>query len=184
MAYSNSARRAGAGRGGSTFLRGLMWAAIAIVVFLVAAAFDYTGSRPSPGRSTAVQLGLLVLTLAIGGGVGGASRWVSIGPSQFQFSEIAKILMIIVLANYLGAPEAGSARSGRSSAPGLLVGPPFVLVLLQPDLGTSLVFGAILAGMLFMSGASLRWLGVLAAGSWPWSRSSGRTSCATTRRRA
>ena len=46
----------------------------------------------------------------------------------------------------------------------LLVGPPLVLVMLQPDLGTSLVFGAILAGMLWMSGASLRWLIVLAVG--------------------
>ncbi len=46
----------------------------------------------------------------------------------------------------------------------LLVGPPLVLVMLQPDLGTSLVFAAILAGMLFMSGASLRWLIVLAVG--------------------
>ena len=42
---------------------------------------------------------------------------------------------------------------------GILAGPPLVLVLLQPDLGTSLVFGAIVVGMLFMSGASLRWLG-------------------------
>ena len=41
--------------------------------------------------------------------------------------------------------------------------PPWILVLLQPDLGTSLVLAAILAGMLFMSGASLRWLAVLAA---------------------
>src|SRR4029077_8420529 len=45
----------------------------------------------------------------------------------------------------------------------LLVGPPLLLVMLQPDLGTSLVFGAILAGMLWMSGASLRWLFALAA---------------------
>jgi rod shape determining protein RodA len=44
-----------------------------------------------------------------------------------------------------------------------LDGPPLLLVMLQPDLGTSLVFGAILAGMLWMSGASLRWLTALAA---------------------
>jgi rod shape determining protein RodA len=48
---------------------------------------------------------------------------------------------------------------------GILAGPPFVLVLLQPDLGTALVFGAILVTALFMSGASLRWLAVLAAGA-------------------
>jgi len=47
----------------------------------------------------------------------------------------------------------------------VLVAPPLLLVMLQPDLGTSLVFGAILAGMLWMSGASFKWLAILAAGA-------------------
>ena len=46
----------------------------------------------------------------------------------------------------------------------MLIVPPLVLVMLQPDLGTSLVFAAILAGTLWMSGASLKWLAALAAG--------------------
>jgi rod shape determining protein RodA len=104
-----------------------------------------------------------VLTLAIGHGVGGASRWISIGPFDFQFSELAKILMIVVLANYLGGRQ-GRLRSLPSILGAcVLVAPPWVLVMLQPDLGTSLVLIAILAGMLFMSGASLRWLTAMAA---------------------
>ena len=131
----------------------------------VATAFDYhwlktfaLAALPRPASACSS------LTLAIGSGVGGV---VALGldrrPLQFQFSELAKILMIVVLANYLGS-RAGhsSTRCGRSSGACVLVGPPFVLVMLQPDLGTSLVFGAILVGMLFMSGASLRWLGVAA----------------------
>src|SRR5207237_4134918 len=100
-------------------------------------------------------------TLVIGSGVGGSSRWVSLLGFQFQFSELAKILMIVVLANYLAARQGrlGSLWSVLGAC--ILVGPPLLLVLMQPDLGTSLVFGAILFGMLFMSGASLRWLGVL-----------------------
>jgi rod shape determining protein RodA len=67
--------------------------------------------------------------------------------------------MIVVLANYLGARQ-GRLRSLPSILGAcVLVGPPWILVVLQPDLGTSLVLLAILAGMLFMSGASLRWLG-------------------------
>lgn len=85
------------------------------------------------------------------------------GPFTFQFSELAKILMIIVLANYLASRE-GKLDSLRSILGAcILVGPPLLLVMLQPDLGTSLVFGAILAGMLWMSGASMRWLAILAA---------------------
>ena len=103
-----------------------------------------------------------MLTLAIGDGVGGSARWVSVGPLTFQFSEIAKILMIIVLANYLASHQRSLDSLPTLIGACLLVGPPLVLVMLQPDLGTSLVFGGILAGMLWMSGASLRRLTALA----------------------
>jgi rod shape determining protein RodA len=90
---------------------------------------------------------------------------VSLGPLTFQFSELAKILMIVVLASFLAA-RGGKLNSIWSIVGAcLLVGPPLALVMMQPDLGTSLVFGAIPAGMLWMAGVSLRWLGVLVAGT-------------------
>jgi len=163
MAYSNTATAAvGVFESGSVFLRGLMWAVIAIAGFLIAAAFDYHWLKTLTWPLYVFQLGLLAVTLSVGSGIGGTSRWVSIAGLQLQFSEIAKVLMIIVLASYLGG------RAGRMGSllsivgAGILAGPPFVLVLMQPDLGTALVLGAILAGMLYMSGASLRWLGALA----------------------
>jgi rod shape determining protein RodA len=165
MAYSNSVEPGrSALESGSTFLRGLMWAGIAIVVFVIASAFDYKWLKTFAWPLYVIQLGLLVLTLAIGDGVGGSARWVSIGPFVFQFSELAKILMIVVLANYLGsrAKRLDSLTSILGAC--LLVGPPWLLVMMQPDLGTSLVFAAIVAGMLFMSGASLKWLAALVGG--------------------
>jgi rod shape determining protein RodA len=162
MAYSNSATAgADALGGGSVFQRGLVWAALALVVFIVATAFDYHWLKTFTWPIYAFQLGLLLVTLAIGTGIGGSSRWVTILGLQFQFSEIAKILMIIVLASYLGARKGRLDSLWSILGACVLVGPPLLLVLLQPDLGTSLVFAAILAGMLFMSGASLRWLSVL-----------------------
>src|SRR5438874_9319098 len=164
MAYSNSASAGGdAFAAGSVFLRGLLWAGIALVVFIAATAFDYHWLKTFAWPLYLGQLGLLVVTLGIGTGVGGSSRWVTILGLQFQFSEIAKILMIIVLANYLGARKGRLTSLWSILGACVLVGPPLLLVLLQPDLGTSLVFAAILAGMLFMSGASLRWLAVLTA---------------------
>jgi rod shape determining protein RodA len=164
MAYSNTAT-AGIGifDGGSVLLRGLMWSAIALAVFLVATAFDYHWLKTFTWPIYAIQLGLLVLTLAIGGGVGGTSRWVSIFGLQFQFSEVAKVLMIVVLANYLGSRMGRLGSFWSIVGAGILAGPPFLLVLLQPDLGTALVFGAILVATLFMSGASLRWLAAFGA---------------------
>lgn len=163
MAYSNTASEGiGVFEGGSTLLRAMMWTAIAVAVFLVATSFDYHWLKTFAWPLYIVQLGLLVLTLAIGGGVGGTSRWVSVFGLQFQFSELAKVLMIVVLANYLGSRMGRLGSLWSILGAGFLAGPPFVLVLMQPDLGSALVFGAILVGTLFMSGASLRWLLVLA----------------------
>ncbi len=163
MAYSNSVGPgASALDAGSTFTRGLLWTGLAVVAFGIVAVFDYQWLRTFAWPLYLAQIGLLVLTLAVGTGVGGVARWILIGGMAFQFSEIAKILMIVVLASFLGTrgDRAGSLRTIVGAA--VLVGPPLVLVMLQPDLGTSLVFGGILVGMLFMSGASLRWLGAIA----------------------
>jgi rod shape determining protein RodA len=162
MAYTNSVEQGQSVlTAGTTFVRGLMWTGIALVAFVIATVFDYKWLRTFSWPLYVFQIGLLILTLAIGSGVGGSARWVALGPFQFQFSELAKILMIVVLANYFGS------RQGRLTSPAsilgacILVGPPWLLVMMQPDLGTSLVLLAILGGMLFLSGASLRWLAVL-----------------------
>ena len=108
MAYSNSAEQGQSlFEGGTTFVRGLMWTGIALIAFLVATAFDYKWLKTFAWPLYVLQIGLLALTLAIGTGVGGSARWVPIGPFQFQFSELAKIMMIIVLATYLGSRQGG-----------------------------------------------------------------------------
>jgi rod shape determining protein RodA len=164
MAYTNSVGSgASALESGSTFARGSLWAGVAIVVLVIATAFDYRWLRTFTWPLYLANIALLVATLIVGDGVGGTSRWIYVGPLSFQFSELAKIGMIAVLASYL------ASRSTRLDSLSTILGacalivPPWVLVLMQPDLGTSLVFGAILVGMLFMSGANLKWLGVLAA---------------------
>jgi len=146
----------------SNFLRGLVWSVIAVVVFVLATLFDYKWLKTFVWPIYFVNLGLLALSLVIGTGIGGSARWIAIGPLQFQFSELAKILMIVVLANYLAArhDRLGSIRVILGAC--VLMVPTWILVMLQPDLGTSLVLAAILAGMLFMSGASMKWLTIMA----------------------
>jgi rod shape determining protein RodA len=164
MAYTNSVEGTGTPLdAGTTFTRGLMWAGLAVIAFVVATAFDYRWLKTLAWPVYGLQLGLLVMTLAVGDGVGGSARWISVGPFTFQFSELAKILMIVVLANFLSSRRSRLDSFSTILGACLLVGPPLALVMLQPDLGTSLVFGAILAGMLWMSGASLKWLAVMGA---------------------
>jgi rod shape determining protein RodA len=145
---------------GSTFTRGLMWFAIAIVAFSATAAFDYRWLRTFSWLLYLVNIGLLLLTLAIGITINGAQRWVSLAGLTFQFSEISKVIMIAVLAAYLAARRESLGKLSTLIGAGLLVAPPFVLVTIQPDLGTALVLVAIVAGALFLSGASLRWMGL------------------------
>ena len=80
MAYTNSLENGRLSlQAGTTFSRGLMWAGIAIVMFLIATAFDYKWLKTFAWPLYGFQIGLLLLTLAIGDGVSGAARWVRIG---------------------------------------------------------------------------------------------------------
>lgn len=162
MAWTNSPE--GPLSAGSTFTRGLMWFAVAIVAFAAVAAFDYRWLRTLSWLLWLTNLGLLGLTLVIGITLNGAQRWISVAGLTFQFSEISKVIMIAVLATFLAARKDKLDKLSTLIGAGLLVAPPFALIMIQPDLGSSLVLVAILAGALFLSGASLRWMG-LAAGS-------------------
>jgi len=95
---------------------------------------------------------LLALILLVGPVIGGAKRWLVIGPIHLQPSELAKVTFILVTANILGrAVEEGR---GLIAAFGsfLIMIVPTALVLREPDLGTSLVFVAIWVGMVFWYG--------------------------------
>jgi len=156
MAFTNSADDPL--RPGSIFTRGLIWLTLAAVVFVVTAAADHHWLRTFAWPIYMFSIGLLMVTLIVGSGTGGVSRWVSVFGLQFQFSEVAKILLAVVLAHYLATRESTINSPRTIIGAGLIAIPLLALVLIQPDLGTSLVFGAIVLGALFMSGASLRWL--------------------------
>ncbi len=156
MAFTNSADDPF--RPGSIFTRGLIWLALAAVIFVATAAADHHWLRTFAWPIYGISIALLLFTLVVGSGTGGVSRWVSIFGLQFQFSEVTKILLAVVLAHYLATRESSISSARTLVGAGLVVMPLLGLVLIQPDLGTSLVFGAIMLGALFMSGASLRWL--------------------------
>ncbi len=105
------------------------------------------------------MLGLLGAVLLVGAEVKGARAWLQFGWIQFQPSEFGKVVLVLGLAAWL-------ARGDEPSAPRvvvavLLVAAPVGLIILEPDLGTVLVYGAIAAGMALVAGVKGRHLAIL-----------------------
>ncbi len=163
MGYSAGYNDAGAAAGMSQTVKTVIWAAIGLTLFFVAASVDYQWLRTLAMPIYLVVLLLLTVTMLIGTNLFGAQMSVTVAGLDFQFSEVSKVLMIAVLAAYLTGRRERVGRLATILVAGALMALPTLLVFRQPDLGTALVFVAILAGMLFMSGASLGWMGLLAA---------------------
>jgi rod shape determining protein RodA len=107
---------------------------------------------------------LLALTLVIGTGAGTAesvSGWIAIGPVRVQPSEFAKIAVILMLARVLGEWREAPKTLWELWKPIAVVLVPMGLVMLQPDLGTALVFSSILLAALFWAGTPVRILFLL-----------------------
>ena len=129
---------------------------IALAAFLMN--FDYKILQRYGNHFYVFNLILLILVMLVGQTALGAQRWIALGPISIQPSECSKLIMIMALAAML------EKRGGKINTLGELlpvaayVGVPFLLVLKQPDLGTSLVFLAIFFGMVFAAGIRLRML--------------------------
>jgi len=119
------------------------------------AMFDYAWLGTFAPLLYLLTLGLLGVVLAIGVSSLGAQRSVNFAGMSFQFSEVAKVLMIVVLAKFF-ADRSDKIGSPLTIGLGLaILAPAFALVYRQPDLGTSLVFVAIFFGIAFMAGARI-----------------------------
>ncbi|MBA2741993.1 MAG: rod shape-determining protein RodA [Actinobacteria bacterium] len=107
-----------------------------------------------------VTLALMVLVFAFAEEIRGSKRWIDLGVIQFQPSELGKVLFVLALAGFL-VGRAGRVTSWRTIFIAIGLGAaPILLVFLQPDLGTALVYAAALLAVLFFAG--VRWRQLLA----------------------
>jgi rod shape determining protein RodA len=104
---------------------------------------------------------MLAAVMFLGSSAKGAQRWIYIGPFNFQPSEFAKIALIITLAAVLQQRQVKYLSEFVKTL--FITIPPWLLVFIQPDLGSSLVFGVIALGMLYWAGANPGWLLLLAS---------------------
>ena len=125
----------------------LLYAVVGIGLMIGAAFLDYRVWRRWALPLYVVTLGTLVFIAFKGHSALGAARWIEIGPFQFQPSEPAKVVLAIAIAALLCR---GSYKKLQELAiPLLAVAVPALLILKQPDLGTTLVVGAILTAELY-----------------------------------
>ncbi len=135
------------------------WIALGWTLILLVLTTDYNGWARYASIIYWANVALLAVVMISGRAALGAQRWLGLphptkGPVFIQPSEFAKLAIIITLA-YLLARQ-GKIKSWVDFVPaGIHAGIPMLLILLQPDLGTSLVFIAIVVGMLFMAGAPI-----------------------------
>ncbi|MBD0348640.1 MAG: rod shape-determining protein RodA [Thermoleophilia bacterium] len=140
------------------------YAAVGTAGFLVALFVDPDHYR----RGRTVTYGLMVATLLVvlvaGVEVRGSTRWLELGGFRFQPSEFGKLLLVVFLAGFLAdrGKRAGESRTTLAAVGFALV--PAVLVFVQPDVGSALVYGAALGAVLFLAGARWLQLAWLAAG--------------------
>ncbi len=144
----------------------LLHLAAGVAVGLVILAVDYRVFARGAKWLYLANLVLLAAVLVLGRTSLGAQRWISLGPlGQFQPSEFAKLAIVLTLAKHL-SDRPGPYESLRDLLPFLVhTAIPVVLIFRQPDLGTALVYGAILVGMLYAAGARQRDIALLGLGA-------------------
>lgn len=142
--------------------RTLMFGAVGLLVMHLVARHGLTAIRRLTPALLAVSMFLLVAVLGIGSNVNGASRWIGGGSLQIQPSELAKVALILYGADLL-ARKPKRARSIEGFMPFLLVaGAACLLIMLEPDMGTTMVIVFAVAATLIAAGARPRDLGMIA----------------------
>lgn len=150
---------------GSSFLffkRQLLWAIVGMVSFGLFCRIDYRKLRSFGYFLCPVTILMLIAVLVPGVGVvaGGSARWLAFGPLSFQPSELAKLAIVLFAADVFARKRERMLDSFSHTmvpvVPALLI--LVALVVLQPDLGTTVLLGTIGMGMLFVAGAPLRQL--------------------------
>lgn len=139
--------------------RQLLFAAMGIALYLVASAIDYHIFRSLHLWIYAFVVAILGITLIIGDTSFGAKSWLASGIFGVQPSELCKVLMILVWANYLDGDKDGLESPKPLLISALSIVPPFLLIYRQPDFGTALILLSIWLGMIFLSG--VRWRHIL-----------------------
>lgn len=132
-----------------------LYALVGLVVMFLLTLLDYRVYASLRWVLWLGIVGLLVIVFVIGQVTLGAQRWIDLRFFLFQPSELSKLVLVLVLAQYIAAHESEMTRWRRLAASFSIVALPMLLVYLQPDLGTAIIIGATWGLMVLATG--IRW---------------------------
>lgn len=162
MVYSATSASAAVGNGDPmAFLeRQAVYALIGVVFMTLAARFDYHRLRYLAPLLVLVALGLCAAVLVLGPPINGARRWFLLGPASFQPSELAKLALCLFAASYLARRRAPRTFGELARPLGLLTAVFCGLILLEPDLGTTITLCGMMLAIFVVAGVPVRLLAV------------------------
>jgi rod shape determining protein RodA len=148
--------------------RQMIFVTAGIIVYFIASNIDYREYRLWVPIASLIVLVLLVAVFLFEP-VNGAQRWIELGFFKLQPAEFAKVVVIVALASILAPPVRGDIERRQLSWSKigqalLVISIPAILILQEPDLGTTLVFAFIVYVMLFAAGATWRQMVALGIG--------------------
>lgn len=125
----------------SYFIQQAIYLIVGLVFFVVFSFIDYRALKGAAPVLYVIGTALLAAVVLFGPEIQGSSRWISLGFFNFQPSEIFKIILVVSLAAFISSQE--NINPKQFIALGLLTLIPIGLVVIEPDLGTSLLYLAI-----------------------------------------
>ena len=147
---------------GAAESRQAMYAAAGSVVYIACVLIDPAVYKRFSRLIFGTTIGLMLFVLIAGAATRGSRRWIDVGFFRFQPSEFGKVLLALFLAAFL-ADRSKRVNELRTPLGAIaLASIPIMLVFIQPDIGTALVYTAVLAAVLFVSGVRWLHLGVIA----------------------
>jgi cell division protein FtsW len=144
------------------FYRQIVWIAAGLPVMIGISMMSRERAKRISLAGAAFFLVLLIFVPVLGPEVNGATRWIDIGIGQLQPSEFLKPFFVVAMAWLLSLREADKTLPIFPMS-ALVTGAVAVLLMKQPDFGSTIIFGAVWIAMLALAGVSLRALGILAA---------------------
>ena len=138
----------------------ILWLIVGIAIAVMIVRFDYTQLEGYWKYLYGISIVTLVVVLIFGQEVRGTTGWIGFGPfPRMQPAEFTKILLILAFAAYLNKRKDYLNNFKEMLPCFIFMGIPFMLIMMQPDLGTALVYIAVTFAMMFIAGANPKTLG-------------------------